>query len=402
MLTYNRPVMTPFVFPNYAGQGIVNLMQSITLACGGRGLPAAAYPVYPELDALPAATLAQARHIVLLVIDGLGQRTLASHPACPELRRHALGTMSSVFPSTTASAITTFMSGLAPAQHALTGWHMHLEEVGQTLAILPLRARAAATRLAPTVLAERLFDHPSLFSRLARESWALAPRSIVDSAFNAWHTRGASGLPYETPRQMFAQLAQLLRDARSPRYIYAYVADLDSRAHRFGCASDEAQRTLAELDELFGELVDSVQGSDSWLLVTADHGFIDSPAPHVLCLDDHPRLAGLLARPLCGERRAAYCYVEAEKRAAFEAYVREHLTHCADLRASSELIAAGCFGLPPYHAQLAARVGDYTLLMKDDWTITDWLPGEKRYSLVGVHGGASDAEMTVPLIAVRT
>ena len=34
------------------------------------------------------------------------------------------------------------MSGLAPAQHALTGWHMHLEEVGQTLAEL-----AAATGL---------------------------------------------------------------------------------------------------------------------------------------------------------------------------------------------------------------------------------------------------------------
>ena len=403
-LAYNRRVMTPFVFPSYSGQGIVNLMQSITQACGGRALPAAACPVYPELDVLPAATLAQARHIVLLVIDGLGQRTLASHPACANLRRHALGTMSSVFPSTTASAITTFMSGLAPAQHALTGWHMHFEEIGQTLAILPLSARAPDTPLplAPTALAERLFEQPSLFSRLARESWVLAPRSIVDSAFNARHARGASRLAYETPGQLFAQLAQLLHDARSPRYIYAYVADLDSRAHRFGCASEQAQRTLAELDALFGELVDAVRGSDSWLIVTADHGFIDSPAQHVVCLDDHPRLAALLARPLCGERRAAYCYVATDKRAAFEDYVREHLAHCAELRVSADLIAAGCFGRPPFHAQLAARVGDYTLLMKDDWTITDWLPGERRYVLVGVHGGARDAEMTVPLIAVRT
>lgn len=120
--------------PDYDGNSIVNLMQSIATACGSTEAR------YPQLAALPAAQLVAARHIVLLVIDGLGQRTFASHPACPNLQRHAIGTMTSVFPSTTASAITTFMTGLAPAQHGLTGWHMHLEEIGQTLSILPLDA----------------------------------------------------------------------------------------------------------------------------------------------------------------------------------------------------------------------------------------------------------------------
>ena len=40
---------------------------------------------------------------------------------------------------------------------------------------------------------------------------------------------------------------------------------------------------------------------------------------------------------------------------------------------------------PPFHARLASRVGDYTLLMKDDWTIKDWLPGEKPFRMLGVH-----------------
>ena len=39
--------------------------------------------------------------------------------------------------------------------------------------------------------------------------------------------------------------------------------------------------------------------------------------------------------------------------------------------------------------------------MKDDWTIKDWLPGERHYPMLGVHGGISNAEMTVPLIALR-
>ena len=388
--------MDSFVFPDYAGQGIVNLMQSIAVACGQPALP------YRQLDALPAAALAESRHIVLLVIDGLGQSLLSRYPS-PKLQAHAQATMTSVFPSTTASAITTFMSGLAPAQHALTGWHVHLAEIGETLAILPLTPRVGELPegVSGQSLAPRLFAYPSLFSALQRECWTLAPRAIAGSAFNAWHARGAHTLAYATPDEMFEQIAGLLRDATAPRYIYAYVADLDSCAHRHGCDSAAVQQTLAALDAGFGRCVDAVQGTDSWLIVTADHGFIDAPESRVVSLDDHPRLAALLERPLCGERRAAYGYVAPRQRAALADYVAEHLAHCVDLRVSSELIAAGHYGPPPYHPRLADRVGDYTLLMRDDWTIKDWLPGEKRYRMLGVHGGASRDEMIVPLIALR-
>ena len=386
--------MSPSVQPDYTGQGIVNLVQSIATACGGIAR-------YPELTALPASTLVQARHIVLLVIDGLGQRLLESHPASPNLQRHTIATLSSVFPSTTASAITTFMTGLAPAQHALTGWHMHFAPIERTLAILPLTPRGGPPLATPEALLPRLCAYPSLFEQLARESWALTPRSIAGSPFNAWHTRGATSLAHATPRELFAQIAGLIKSAEAPRYVYAYTADLDSQAHRHGCASEPVQRTLAALDQGFGELVRDAQGSDSWLLVCADHGFIDSPPARVVDLDDHPQLAALLARPLCGERRAAYCYVAPENRAAFAAYVGAHLAHCADLRASAELIDAGWFGPPPCHPELAARVGDYTLVMKDDWTIKDQLPGEKPHAMLGVHGGISADEMIVPLIAVR-
>ena len=387
--------MSATLLPDYTGNGIVNLMQSIATACGSRAAR------YPQLGALPATQLGAARHIVLLVIDGLGQRTLARHPASPHLQRHAIGTMTSVFPSTTASAITAFMTGLAPAQHSLTGWHMHLDEIDQTLTILPLTPRCEPAKMLPEALPPRLFDYPTLYQQLGRESWVLAPQSIAGSPFNAWHSRGANSIAYNSMPEMFSRLAGLLLETETPRFIYAYYPDLDTFSHRYGTDSKEAQQTLAALDAVFGEFLCDVVGSDSWLIATADHGFIDSPPERVVSLDDHPQLAGLLVRPLCGERRAAYCYVGETERPAFEAYVREHLTHCVDLRRSSELISAGWFGPPPYHPRLASRAGDYTLVMKDNWTIKDWLPGERHYPMLGVHGGISADEMSVPLIALR-
>jgi hypothetical protein len=35
--------------------------------------------------------------------------------------------------------------------------------------------------------------------------------------------------------------------------------------------------------------------------------------------------------------------------------------------------------------------------MADDWTLRDRVLGERRHAQIGVHGGATEAEMRVPL-----
>jgi hypothetical protein len=42
------------------------------------------------------------------------------------------------------------------------------------------------------------------------------------------------------------------------------------------------------------------------------------------------------------------------------------------------------------HAQLPWRIGDRLLLMQGNHIIKDWLAQEKRYELIGVHGGVSE------------
>ena len=385
--------MSATLLPDYAGGSIVNLMQSIATACGSP------QRLYAELSALSAAQLARARHIVLLVVDGLGLRTLLRHSASPHLQRHLLTAMTSVFPSTTASAITTLMTGLAPAQHGLTGWHMHLDEIDQTLSILPLIPRCEPAKASPEELPPRLFAHQSLCQSLDRDCWVVAPKSIAHSPFNLWHARGAQTAAYGVLSELFACLRNLLQESPQQRYIYAYFPDVDSLSHQYGTDSAQARQALADFDRLFGDLLHQLRGSHTWLLVAADHGFIDSPHRRLIEIDDHPQLAALLSRPLCGERRAAYCYVAADKRPAFETYVRQRLARATHLYPSDRLIAAGWFGPPPYHPRLRSRIGDYTLVMKNNWTIKDWLPDEKRYTMTGVHGGISTYEMRIPLVA---
>ena len=109
----------------------------------------------------------------------------------------------------------------------------------------------------------------------------------------------------------------------------------------------------------------------------------------------------MLARPLSGERRVAYCHVKPEQREAFEHYVGNELSDHVALHRASDVIERGWFGPGTPHPRLASRMGDYVLLMKGRSTIKDWLPGEKRYRQIGVHGGLSADEVMVPLVVVE-
>ena len=115
--------MTSFPSPDYAGGSLVNLMSSL------RGAMAAPPTDYPETGLVSSTELRSARRIVLLLIDGLGYEFLLQQPPDSVLRRHLRGRLDLVFPTTTAAAITTLTTGLAPQQHAITGWFMWLREL---------------------------------------------------------------------------------------------------------------------------------------------------------------------------------------------------------------------------------------------------------------------------------
>jgi hypothetical protein len=381
----------PMRRPDYHGASLVNLMTSIAGAFG------ASLPYAPL--AVPLAELERARTVILLVIDGLGDHWLAEHAPNGALRAHRRAAMDSVFPSTTATAITTFLTGLAPAQHALTGWFMHLREIGAVTAILPLTLRAGGQSIAVQGLPPAgLFAHAPLAARLPVASFVVSPKSIADSPFNVFHCGPATRVRYGTIEEMVDALVRITRSGRGRQYVYAYYPEVDACAHDHGMASRRTQAEVERADRAFGALLQELRGTDSVVVATADHGFVDSPPARQIELDRHPALADTLVLPLCGEPRVAYAYVHPERTEAFERAVDGVLEGRGQARRSTDLIAAGAFGPGTPHPRLADRVGHYAIVMADDWTLRDRVLGERRHPQIGAHGGTSECEMRVPLV----
>jgi hypothetical protein len=384
--------MRPAIRPDYDGGSLVNLVSSIVAARGGA-------PLHAPLRNFRADALSQARNVVLLIVDGLGDNYLRIRGAGGELARRRRATLTSVFPSTTASAITTSYTGRTPLEHGLTGWFVYFGEAGCVSAALPFASRGDYAPLgARGVTPERIYPCASVFENLGARSIVVTYKDIIDSRYNERHCRGAERVPYGTLEELVGAVEAAAKSGPERKFIYAYWPVYDMVSHRHGCASAEAFAEFTKVDEAFGKLLGRLAGSESVVLATADHGFIDVPPEASLEFPAH--LASELRFPLCGERRVVYCHVHNAK--AFADKAKDWLGERADVMPSARLVEEGWFGPGTPHPRFAERVGDVALVMRESYTVKDWIPGESRHLHIGNHGGTSDDEMLIPLIMETT
>lgn len=377
--------------PDYS-RSIVNLVASIDAGLGARG-------DYVPLAELPAVRLAE-RPVVLMVIDGLGDALLARYPDST-LARHRAGRLTSVFPTTTASAITSFSTGVAPQQHAITGWFTWLRELGTVATVLPFVPRSGGVPFSALGIGPaQIVGRPPMTDRLRVPATVLSPAAIVNSDYSRAAAGRAERVGHTGLKDFFARLAKRLRNGE-PQYVFAYWTEVDHLAHTHGIASAEVDAHFRELDAAFAGFLERIAGSGALVLATADHGLIDTAPDRVVRLEEYPALATRLALPLCGEPRAAFCYVRSGQGRAFTDAVAGELGAAAEVLLSAEALARGLFGLGTPEPRLADRIGDYVLLMRDNWVVRDRLLTEKPFIQIGVHGGLSADELYVPLIVAE-
>ena len=378
--------------PDYSGGSLVNLMSSIVAARGGNALHA-------PLKNFQCADFAEARNLVLLIVDGLGDNYLVRRGAGGELARRRRGALTSVFPSTTASAITTSYTGRTPLEHGLTGWFTYFGEAGCVSAALPFRSRGDHLPLSRRgVTPEQIYVAGSIFERIPERSVVVTYKELIDSAYNERHCRGAELVPHETLDELVARIEAVVKSGPERKFVYGYWPLYDTISHHHGAESARAFQEFENIDAAFGALLRRLAGTDSVVVATADHGFIDV-APEE-CFELPASLAAMLRFPLCGERRAAYCHVHSKN--DFLKKAEDWLGERADVMPSSQLVDDGWFGPGTPHPRLDERIGDVALVMRGRYTVKDWAPGESRHLHIGNHGGTSEDEMLIPLIVEKT
>ncbi|MEC5396539.1 alkaline phosphatase family protein [Uliginosibacterium sp. H1] len=383
-----------YVLPDYAGRGLFNLAVSLARVCG-----ASVPPEYADLlladGRRASAAWERFPTLVFFLVDGMGDLMLhRNRDVAPNLWRHRQQAITSVFPSTTATAITTLMTAEPAAVHGLLGWFVRDERSGQIVAPLPMRHRTGGP-VTDTGIVDRLLRVEPMLARARRKPAFVTLPELAEGPYARRHGAAASVWTYPELTELTAAVMRAVNGADGAGFVYAYTPLLDATAHDHGIDSAAVREVLARVDQCFVELCERLP--QALVVATADHGFIDCPESRCIDLAAHRQLYAMLRAPLSGERRAAYCHVKPQYVETFGAAVMAELGHAVLAVRTREARAAGLFG-PGVPVTVEDPAGDWILIARDDWTVRDVLPGENAYRMIGVHGGLTPQEMRVPLV----
>lgn len=352
--------------------------------------------VLPEIvAALQGASdvLPPARAAVLFVVDGLGAHNLSARSGHARFLTQTGGRRDvarTVFPSTTAAALTSLLTGTAPGVHGVVGYRVRVPHTGRVVNQLkgwddgtldPLTWQRATP-----VFTEQAAQ--------GRPCFVVSKRAFEHSGLTEATLRGAELHSADTAAERIA-IACDLAAAHPGALIYVYTPLLDSAGHKFGWESEEWSARLEQVDAAARALSEGLpQGAGA--LITADHGMVDVPPHrHVLLDDASPLLRDVAA--LGGEPRMLHVYAHPGCAADVLARWRDSENGRAWVLSRDDAIDAGLFG--DVAEPVRERIGDVLVAARGMVAYYDDRATDKRpQAMIGQHGSLTAEERIVPFL----
>jgi len=345
-----------------------------------------------------AAGIGPAEHYVLILIDGMGMDLLARLPAEGFLRSHLTGQLQSVFPSTTATALTALATAQWPCAHGVPGWWTYLERFHVSATTLPFVERFTGRPLDRFgVRAEDLYPVPSLWSGLKHAPVSVVPARIADSVFNRYASGRTPQAGYAAISEAIAAIRDRLMQAAQPTLTYLYLPQIDSLCHKKGTAHQAVADLLASLERQLAELAGGLAGR-ARVVVTADHGFLDTPEDSRFILTEDDELVSELVCPPTGDPTVPIFHVRPGREEAFVQGFAGRFGEAFALIAPEEAETLRLFGPEPPSPVLRRRLGSFVGIAVQPAAICYQPAGEQAHVHAAVHAGLSRNEMLIPLI----
>lgn len=399
------------LYPAYQGLSLANLPTTVT-----RLLGVPDFGMGPVEESILAPLGGPYKKVVFLLVDALGYRLLnrlmAEIPdlVWAQLRDRALYTpLTSICPSTTASALTTLWTGVPPATHGIIGYEMWAKEFGMVINNIlhaPASARMDVGGLARSGFNPQEFlGQPLLGSHLRQHKVtpaAFMHGSIVRSGLSVMQMQDVDVKSYVDEADLCVSLADYLNGREGVRdYTYVYYSDVDTLMHRFNDADPRVAFQFGAFAKLFkAAFLDALSPAvarDTLLILTADHGSLATPINQRYDLNNHAQLKShLVMQPTC-ENRLAFFYITPGQAGAVQDYFERTWPGEFLLVESGAALESGLFGPKPFKAQARERLGDLIAIAKGDAYLW-WAP--KANPMAGRHGGLSCEEMLVPFYAL--
>lgn len=321
------------------------------------------------------------KNIVVLLLDGLGVEIMKSNLSPDSfLNTHLVATYSSIFPPTTVAATTSLDSGLYPSQHGWLGWTCYYKALDKNVVVY-LNTDDEGNSLEESNIAWKYYPYSRIISQIKKQG------------FKAYNVSPFGDVKADSFEEICYHIKDLC-ETPDQKYIYGYWMQPDAIMHQKGCHSSQAKASIREIELEIEKL--SLSLEDTLLIITADHGHIDSDG---VTITDYPKILECLVRMPSMEPRALNLFVKEDKKEQFEAefikaFGEKFKLYTKEMAKDQKLLGTG-----KAHEQLDDLLGDYLAIAVSDLTIYN--TKAEKDTIIGVHAGLTKAELEIPLIAIE-
>lgn len=335
-------------------------------------------------------------NIIFIVLDGMGENLLNDISPTGFFSNNKIDCVTSVYPSTTTSAMTTYYSGKAPYETGWIAWSQYFKEYGRAIDLLPRRESYLHEDIsnARINIYDTILKYENIFEQIEKASPNVKAYEIMPTYADKKSKRSIRADYVDE----IVENIEMLCSTPDKKFIMAYCDNPDGLLHKFGTKSEEVKDFIIDAEIKIKAMMEKLS-KDTLVVISADHGHKD--IEKVYSILDYPEIQECLYMPISLESRVISFFVKENMKKVFETRFNKIFKDEFWLMTTEEFLNRNFLGYGDKHPKIEDFLGNYVALsisssiIRIETFLVEGKPVKKS-----THCGLSKEEMEVPVIAI--
>lgn len=336
--------------------------------------------------------------VIVFLIDGFGMKPwkkYKDHPVLYKLYHKGFFTdLTSIYPSETAAAMTTFHTGLYPKEHGVIGKYIYDNSMDSSFSFFKRNKISGSS----DINSEKL----NIDSRIYKNLSSVGVDCKYVAPYNHVKYNNTDMYPYTKSNISEAgeKMISTVSDNKDKEYILGYFPQVDSVGHKNKYNSVNYRNTLGQILRTINTVLTNIPNNkETLVLLTADHG--QKRTSKYVNLNNLEWLNENLKKHNSGEHikysgnyKNVHLHLQdniVEIKDKFEKQFG------AKVFTRNEILNNNLFGSVESSLAFKQRVGD--LVVTHPKTCF-WYHSEEEFNYTGIHSGMSEDEMKIPFASI--
>ncbi len=352
---------------------------------------------YNTLEKIDKLLEKKYRNVVLVILDGMGENILKNISPNGIFSKNKIDEITSVYPSTTTAAMTTYYSGKPPIETGWIAWSQYFKEYGRNIDVLPERDSYTGEKL--KVKNQKISDiigYKTVYEQIKEQNSNIETYEIMPSYCEK---KTKLTMTANTVEEMCESIVTLCKNTQN-KFVIAYNDNPDGIIHKNGCYSEETKKFVLEAEQEFEKMLQKLKCTNTLIILSADHGHQD--INETIDILELKEIQECLIMPPTLESRMIGFFVKYNKRKEFEDIFNKLFKDKYILYSKEDLLKSNLLGYGNRHKKIEDFIGDYIAIAISDVRINigTYLSREMKHpdEKKSTHCGLTKNEMEVPLI----